>query len=55
MSNEFNEEEMIKLCQELGIDLVESETKKPQLNGKDLEIEDIVSVFERKEITNGKT
>lgn len=28
MSNEFNEEEMIKLCQELGIDLVESETKK---------------------------
>lgn len=41
----FNEEEMIKLCQELGIDLVESETKKPQLNGKDLEIEDIVSIF----------
>lgn len=51
----FNEEEMIKLCQELGIDLVESETKKPQLNGKDLEIEDIVSIFERKEINNGKT
>ena len=33
----------------------ESETKKPQLNGKDLEIEDIVSVCERKEINNGKT
>ena len=45
----FNEEEMIKLCQELGIDLVESETKKPQLNGKDLEIEDIVSIFKGKE------
>lgn len=37
----FDENEMIELCQELGTDIVQSETGEPQLNEKDLEIEDI--------------
>lgn len=52
----FNEEEMIKLCQELGIDVVKSETGKPQLNEKDLEIEDIIQIIDtRRRHDNSRT
>lgn len=47
---------MIKLCQELGIDVVKSETGKPQLNEKDLEIEDIIRIIEtRRKHDNSRT
>lgn len=41
----FNEEEMIKLCQELGIDLIETNNQQPHFHGRILDIDDISAVF----------
>lgn len=52
----FDENEMIELCRDLGIEIVKSETGKPQLNEKDLEIEDIIQIIDtRRKYDNSRT
>lgn len=42
----FDKNEMIESCRDLGIEIAKFETGKPQLNEKDLEIEDIIQIID---------